>query len=177
VWYDADATDKEFRVANLNSAANVVGEADEMYVYTTQGTVQQMGWGTEEEIADNSSGGGSSTRIVGYFDKSSNRIYTNYDTSCNSNLSSPNPRNHVCVKKGDKLFVVDSCWGRGDQGAGTVSPIFGGTALNECDDSTVPSHHSGNIYTVTKVRIFGELSNPFVWRSMPHSVLSFSSKP
>lgn len=172
VWYDADATDKEFRVANLNSAANVVGEADEMYVYTTQGTVQQMGWGTEEEIADNSSGGGSSTRVVGYFDKSSNRIYTNYDTSCNSNPSSPNPRNHVCVKKGDKLFVVDSCWGRGDQGAGTVSPIFGGTALNECDDSTVPSHHSGNIYTVTKVSIFGEL-NPFFRTALHASFCSF----
>ena len=116
-----------------------------------------MGWGTEEQIADNSGGGGSSTRIVGYFDKSSNRIYTNYDTSCKSNPSSPNPRNHVCVKKGDKLFVVDSCWGRGDQGAGTLSPIFGGTALNECADSTVPNRNSGNIYTVTKVSTPEEL--------------------
>ena len=41
--------------------------------------------------------------------------------------------------------------GRGDLGAGTASPIFGGTALNECADSTVPNQHSGNIYTVNKV--------------------------
>ena len=55
VWYDASATaGKEFRVANLNSDANTVAEATEMYVYTTKGTVQQMGWGTEGEIADNS---------------------------------------------------------------------------------------------------------------------------
>jgi hypothetical protein len=159
VWYDADATDKEFRVANLNSEANLVGEATEMYVYTTKGTVQQMGYGTESgigenppAIADNTAGGSSSTRIVGYFDKGSNRIYTNYDTSCRNNPESPNARNHVCVNKGDKLFVVDSCWGRGDKGAGTVNPIFGGVELNECADSTVPNKNSGNIYTVTKVR-------------------------
>ena len=158
VWYDADAVNKEFRVANLNSEANVVGEATEMYVYTTKGTVQQMGYGDESPvgdnpsaIADNSLGGSSSTRIVGYFDKGSNRIYTNYDTSCKNNPESPNPRNHVCVNKGDKLFVVDSCWGRGDKGAGTVNPIFGGVELNECADSTVPNKNSGNIYTVTKV--------------------------
>jgi len=151
VWYDPAATGKEFRVANINSDANLVGEAAEMYLYTTKGTVQQMGLGTETEIADNTAGGGSSTRIVGYFDKESNRIYTNYDTSCKNNPSSPNARNHVCVEKGDKLFVVDSCWGRGDLGAGTANPIFGGTALNECADSTVPNRDSGNIYTVTKV--------------------------
>lgn len=153
VWYDASATGKEFRVANLNSDANVVGEADEMYVYTTKGKVQQMAWGTEsdDQIADNSLSGSSSERIVGYFDKDSNRIYTNYDTSCKNNPSAPSAHNHVCVEKGDKLFVVDSCWGRGDMGAGTASPIFGGTALNECADSTVPNKNSGNIYTVTKV--------------------------
>lgn len=158
VWFDAAATGKEFRVANLHSNANLVGEATEMYVYTTKGTVQQMGWGTEaatgdnpSAIADNSASGSSSTRIVGYFDKNSNRIYTNYDTSCKNNPSSPNPRNHVCVDKGDKLFVVDSCWGRGDMGLGTVSPIFGGTALNECATSLAPNLNTGNIYTVTKV--------------------------
>ena len=113
VWYDDAATGKEFRVANLNSDANLHSEADEMYLYTTKGTVQQMGWGSESEIADNSAGGASSTRIVGYFDKDSKRIYTNYDTSCVNNPESPADRNHVCVNKGDKLLVMDSCWGRG----------------------------------------------------------------
>jgi len=158
VWYDEAATNKEFRVANLNSEANIVSEATEMYVYTTKGTVQQMGYGDESPIgdnpsaiADNTAGGLSSERIVGYFDKGSNRIYTNYDTSCKNNPESPARRNHVCVNKGDKLFVVDSCWGRGDKGAGTANPIFGGPDLNECADSTVPNKNSGNIYTVTKV--------------------------
>jgi hypothetical protein len=151
IWFDEDATGKEFRVANLNSDANDVTEATEMYIYTTKGTVQQMGYGTEPRIADNSSGGASSTRIVGYFDKDTNKIYTNYDTSCKNNPSAPDARNHVCVEKGDKLFVLDSCWGRGDLGIGAPSPIFGGTALNACADSTIPSHKSGNIYTVTKV--------------------------
>ena len=160
VWYDADATNKEFRVANINSAANAVGEADEMYVYTTKGTVQQMGWGTEGQVAENPAPGGtSSTRIVGFFDKESNRIYTNYDTSCTNNPSSPNARNFVCVNKGDKLFVVDSCWGIGDAGAGTINPIFGGTALNECADSGKPNTSSGNIYTVTKVTILEKMSS------------------
>ena len=77
--------------------------------------------------------------------------YTNFDTGCVNNPESPADRNHVCVNKGDKLFALDSCWGRGDLGAGTASPIFGGTALNECADSTVPNRHSGNIYTVNKV--------------------------
>ena len=149
VWYDEDATGKEFRVANLNSDANDVSEASEMYLYTTKGTVQQMGHGSESKIADNSSGTASSTRIVGYFDKDTNRIYTNYDTSCQNNPDN----NHVCVEKGDKLFVLDSCWGRGELGVGASSPnsIFGGTALNECADSTIPNKDSGNIYTVTKV--------------------------
>lgn len=158
VWYDADAAaGKQFRVANLNSDANTVAEATEMYVYTTKGTVQQMGYGSESAIGDNPaavaenpSGGASSTRIVGYFDKDTNQIYTNYDTSCKTNPDSGD-RNHVCVNKGDKLFVVDSCWGRGDLGAGTADPIFGGTLLNECADSTAPNFNTGNLYTVNKV--------------------------
>ena len=149
VWYDATATDKEFRVANINSGGNLPSEAIESCVYTTKGTVQQMGWGTESEIADNSASGAPSTRIVGYFDKGSNKIYTNYDTSC-ENQPSVGARNHVCVKKGAKIFVVDGCWGAGDLGAGTVNPIFGGTALFNCADSTDPSYTTGNIYTVTK---------------------------
>jgi LysM repeat protein len=157
VWYDEDATGKEFRVANLNSDANDVSEAYEMYVYTTKGTVQQMGYGSESKIADNSIGGASSTRIVGYFDKNTNRIYTNYDTSCQNNPDN----NHVCVEKGDKLFVIDSCWGRGELGVGSPSPnsIFGGTDLYACADSTIPNKDSGNIYTVTKVYTIAPGSN------------------
>ena len=163
VWYDSSASaGKEFRVANLNSGANLAIEATEMYVYTTKGTVQQMAWGTEsdEEIADNSLGGSSSERIVGYFDKDSNRIYTNYDTSCKNNPASPNDRNHVCAEKGDKLFVVDSCWGKGDVGVGAVTPFFGGSDLHsDCADSTSPNYNSGNIYTVNKVYTVPKESN------------------
>jgi hypothetical protein len=198
VWYDdGAAAGKEFRVANLHSDANVVGEATEMYVYTTKGTVQQMGYGTETEIgdnppqiADNTAGGASSERIVGYFDKNTNRILTNYDTSCKNNPSSPNAKNHVCVNKGDKLFIIDSCWGRGDGGAGTGNPIFGGVELNQCATSLIPNKNSGNIYTVTKVHnipmddhstalpsdvtdITGDPSND--WRSVNTHIIEISA--
>ena len=147
VWYDSTSTaDKEFRVANINNGANIRGEAVESYVYTTAGIVQQMGWGSEDSIANNSS----STRIVGYFDAYSKKIYTNYDTSC-ENQPSVGAKNFVCVEKGAKLFVVDSCWGAGDLGAMTSNPFFGGPNVFNCADSTDVNYNTGNIYTVTKV--------------------------
>jgi len=153
VWYDETATaGKEFRVANLHDGNNLRSEAVESYVYTTTGIVQQLGYGNEadQEIADNASAGASSTRIVGYFDKFSNKIYTNYDTSCENNPSS-GARNHKCVEKGDLLFVADGCWGVGDLGAGTTTPFFGGPTAS-CTDSTDVEYGSGNVlYNVTRV--------------------------
>jgi hypothetical protein len=155
VWYDSTAaTDKEFRVANINNGVNTRASAVESYVYTTTGVVQQMGWGTEDYITNNSS----NTRIVGYFDAYSRKIYTNYDTSC-ENQPTNGPKNFVCVEKGAKLFVVDSCWGAGDLGAMTSDPFFGGPNVFNCADSTDVNYNTGNIYTVTKVYTVNPGSN------------------
>ena len=155
VFFDESAAPgKEFRVANLNNGANTRDEAVESYVYTSTGVVQQLGWGDEaaQEIADNSSGGASSTRITGYFNQWDNKIYTSFDSSCDNNPDSGD-RNHRCVQKGDMVFLVDGCWGEGDQGAGTVNAFHGGPALSSvCVDSTAVNYGTGNvIYTVKKV--------------------------
>jgi len=149
VWYDETATaGKRFRIANVNNNVKLLTSAAESYIYTTRGTLQQLGWGTGSELADNLLGGASTPRIVGYFSKGSNKIYTNYDTSC-ANQPSGGPRNHVCIKRGDLLFLVDSCWGKGQAGAAT--PFFGGPLLYNCPDSTAPHYHTANMYTVSRV--------------------------
>lgn len=152
VWYDDNADDgKKFRVANINHNENDPDKVDESYVFTTKGTVQQMGYGTGTELAHNADGTNSTNRIVGYFDAYTNEIYTNYDTSC-LNQPSSSPRNHVCVEKGDMLFIVDSCWGKGNSGAANpVEPNFFGGTEPSCPDSSTVNHNTGNIYTVTKV--------------------------
>ncbi len=154
VWYDDTATSgKEFRVANVNNNFNVVGEATEMYVFTTKGTVQQLGYGSGTELADNQAGSSSTDRIVAYFDQYSNKLYTNYDTSC-ENQPSLAPKNHVCIEKGAKLFIVDACWGKGNSGA-TVSatnPFFGGPEAScGLTSDTGVNYNTGNLYTVKKV--------------------------
>lgn len=153
VWYDSTATaGKEFRVTNINDNNNALEEAIESYVFTTKGTVQQLGYGIGTELADNTAGGQSTDRIVAYFDAYSKKIYTNYDTSC-ENQPSSSPRNHVCIEKGAKLFIIDSCWGKGNSGRASpvsVNPFFGGSEVS-CADSTNVNHNTGNLYTVTKV--------------------------
>jgi hypothetical protein len=149
IWYDESATaGKRFRVANVNNNINSLANSVESYVYTTRGTVQQLGWGTGSQLADNLLGGASTSRIVGYFDKFSNKIYTNYDTSC-ANQPSSGPRNNVCLQRGDILFVVDSCWGKGQPN--TTTPFFGGPLLHNCADSTAPHYNTANMLTVTRV--------------------------
>lgn len=154
VWYDSTAsTGKEFRVANANNNANLPGEATESYVFTTKGTVQQLGYGSGTELADNTGGGSSTERIVAYFDKYSNKLYTNYDTSC-ENQPSSGAKNHVCVEKDAQLFIVDSCWGKGNSQAvvPVTDPFFGGTEQS-CGTSsdTGVNYNTGNLYTVKKV--------------------------
>lgn len=155
VWYDDTASaGKEFRLANIDENYRDINlSGTECYLYTTKGTVQQLGYGAAPatEIA-NDAGGSSRTRIVGYFDAYTNRIYTNYDTSCENQPTSGN-RNYQCVEKGDKLFVVDGCWGGGDRTGGVTNPIFGGPSVFNCADSTAPTANTGNIYTVTKVGV------------------------
>lgn len=155
VWYDTTAeTGKKFRVANVNNNFNEDGEAPEMHVFTTKGTVQQLGYGSGTELADNSAGSSSTDRIVAYFDKYSNKLYTNYDTSC-ENQPSSSPKNHVCIEKGAQLFIVDSCWGKGNSGASTPddNPFFGGPehSCGSTSDTGV-NYNTGNLYTVKKVR-------------------------
>ena len=155
VWYDDTATaGKEFRVANVNNNFNTVGEAVESFVFTTKGTVQQLGYGVGTELADNSAAGSSTNRIVAYFDKHSNKLYTNYDTSC-ENQPTGAVKNHVCIEKGAQLFIVDSCWGKGNSGASSsvTNPFFGGSehSCGTTSDTGV-NYNTGNLYTVTKVR-------------------------
>ena len=153
VWYDDTAeAGKQFRVANVNDNNNDPSAAVESYVYTTNGIVRQLGWDSGQELANNQGAGVSTPRVVAYFDKYSNKLYTNYDTSC-ENDSDPSTQNHQCVEKGDQLFIVDGCWGKGNSGATTkitTDPFFGGSEVS-CADSTEVNHNTGNLYTVTKV--------------------------
>ena len=153
VWYDSTAVGKEFRVANVNDNNNILSEAVESFVFTTKGTVQQLGYGSGTELADNAAGSLSTDRVVAYFDKFSNKLYTNYDSSC-ENQPSSSPKNHVCIEKGDKLFIVDSCWGKGNSAASspTTNPFFGGTEVSCGSTSdTGVNYNTGNLYTVKKV--------------------------
>ena len=144
-WDESAAPGKEFRVANLNNGANTRDEAVESYLYTSSGVAQIL---SETAVADNSLSGSSSNRIVASFNKWDNKIYVSQDISCENNSVSPR-----CINKGDKLFVIDGCWGEGDGSAGTVSPFFGGpTVSSACTDSTAVNYGTGNvIYSVKKV--------------------------
>jgi hypothetical protein len=156
VWYDEGAsTGKKFRVANVNNNHNQPSEAVDSYVYTTKGNVQQLGYGTEvtEMLADNTDALSTSDRIVAYFDAYTNKLHTNFDTSCENQPSSPNARNHKCLEKGDKLFIIDSCWGKGNAAVAPMetNPFFGGKETTSCTDSNSLNHNTGNLYTVKKV--------------------------
>lgn len=151
VWYDSSAPlYKQFRVANINDNNNDISLAQESYVYTTKGKVRQLGYSTGQELADNQASGSSTPRIVARFDKYSNKLYTNFDTSCENDATTDN---HQCIEKGAQLFIVDGCWGNGNSGAVAAiatNPFFGGAEVS-CGDSTNVNHNTGNLYTVTKV--------------------------
>ena len=156
LWYDDNAlTGKKFRVANVNNNHNQASEAVESYVFTTKGNVQQLGYGDEVTgmLADNTDALSTSDRIVAYFDAYSNKLYTNFDTSCENQPSSPSARNHKCLEKGDKLFIIDSCWGKGNAVVAPMvtNPFFGGKDITSCADSNSVNHNTGNLYTVKKV--------------------------
>jgi hypothetical protein len=166
VWWDAGVlvagwemrtvnmlSDTNFATANYNAAHRTLS------VYTTSGVVTQLA--KDVSIAD----GGSphhqdkiltnyqnETKLTGYFAQYSNLIYTNYDGSCDS---AEIDQLHLCIEKGDLLFVVDGCWGEGDRGyvngdAQTIHhEIFGGDAIG-CALIADITAGTGMLYTVTK---------------------------
>merc|ERR1712167_90912 len=71
----------------------------------------------------------------------SNSIYTNIDASCESG----NAALMNCVEKGDKLFVVDGCWGTGALG------IYFGGQIRSCANELAANKDTGHLYTVTRI--------------------------
>ena len=145
VWYDSTASGKEFRVANLPTlpTANTGAES---HVFTTDGVVQMLGLDIDvvnSDAKDNSKfdAMANETRIVGYFSKYSNSIYTNIDASCESGSAAL----MNCVEKGDKLFVVDGCWGTGALG------IYFGGQIKSCANEAAANKDTGHLYTVTRI--------------------------
>jgi len=145
VWYDSGATSgQEFRVANAPTTA-----AANSYIYTTDGVVQMLG--VDSTIGGNSNGAATNdnkfnnnrneTRVVGYFARYSNLIYTNVDASCEAN----DVTLMACLEKGDRLFVVDGCWGLGAAGS-----YFGSNTLS-CADTTAANTGTGILFTVNKI--------------------------
>jgi hypothetical protein len=143
VWYDANAaTNYEFRVANLPTSPDVVSN-----IFTTNGVVQQLGIDRDPQTGaalDKAfTAGKNETRIVGYFSQYSNTIYTNVDASCETGGASV----MACLEKGNRLFVIDGCWGQGLDNA-----YFGGSsAAVSCADTDGASKSTGNLYTVNKI--------------------------
>ena len=119
------------------------------YIYTTDGVVQMLG--VDSTIGDNSNGAATNdnkfnnnrneTRVVGYFARYSNLIYTNVDASCEAN----DVTLMACLEKGDRLFVVDGCWGLGAAGS-----YFGSNTLS-CADTTAANTGTGILFTVNKI--------------------------
>jgi len=151
VWFDAANTGKEFRVANLpKTALDFTGGSlaantgEESYIFTTDGVVQQLGIDrvvgalTDNDAFDAAQ---NETRIVAYFSQFSNTLYTNIDASCESGASSL----MNCVEKGDKLFVVDGCWGAGARGT-----FFGGQTTS-CTAEANANLNTGHLYTVNRI--------------------------
>jgi len=155
VWWDSGATANQmFRVANL-PADNTAH-----YVYTTDGVVQQINVddaGMGAVVDDNKlTDLRNETRVVGYFDIHTNLIYTNVDASCETGGTSIS----ACLEKGDKLFVVDGCWGEGAAGG-----YFGsGTIATRCSSAAVAGKATGVLYTVNKV-----YTKPWTATTVPHT--------
>jgi hypothetical protein len=151
VWFDAANTGKEFRVANLpktaldfTGTALAANTAEESYIFTTDGVVQQLGIDRVVGALTDNDGfdaAQNETRIVAYFSQFSNTLYTNIDASCESGASSL----MNCVEKGDKLFVVDGCWGAGARGT-----FFGGQTTS-CTAEANANLNTGHLYTVNRI--------------------------
>jgi len=137
VWYDPSATNK-FRVSNLPTAARAVNS----YVHTTSGVVERLG------LNVGAAGHGvhdQNNTITGYWPAAyTNKVYTNIDASCESGSSDL----FNCLQKGDKLFIVDGCWG---VTTSATTPFGGVVATGTCADESNANLGTGNLYTITKI--------------------------
>jgi len=141
VWWDSAANaGEELRMANL------AADSTAHNVYTTDGVVQQIhidevaGSVTDNNVLDANR---NETRVVGYFALHSNLIYTNVDASCETGGSLIS----ACLEKGDKIFVVDGCWGEGVSGT-----YFGGaTVATRCSADAAAIKATGVLYTINKI--------------------------
>jgi hypothetical protein len=141
VWYNTEhATEAErFRVANLPV------NTEDVYIYTTDGIVQQLGRDKSTGLDNEFTANKNESRIVGYFSKNSNLIYTNLDASCETGGSNI----MACLEKGDRVFVVDGCWGNFDTASGT--DLYHGGEVKSCADATAANKGTGVLLTVNKI--------------------------
>lgn len=159
---------KPFRIANLGTEFTTPVDS---YIHTTDGVVQQLAIdavglirpnmvrpGVDPSVADGElTDTKNETRIVGLFNQYSNTILTSIDASCETGSA----KLHACLKKGDKLFVLDGCWGDGTSltnplawnsaTAPDARAFFGGHAIANCDTIAAAASGSGNLYTIEKI--------------------------
>jgi hypothetical protein len=159
VWWDAGANANfQLKAVNAISASKFGAEVDpagtvrSLSVYTTSGVVTQLARDWSATTHSNAHGrdgiltaNHNETKLAGYFAKYSNKIYTNFDGSCETGDSLV----HSCVEKGDMLFVVDGCWGGGDP-AMAKTEVFGGATMS-CASPSAATTGTGMLYTVTKI--------------------------
>jgi hypothetical protein len=140
-WWDSGAASgEELRLVNLPASTA------SHYVYTTDGVVQQINVdSTVGALTDDNmlTANNNETRVVGYFAQHSNLIYTNVDASCESGGSLIS----ACLEKGDKIFVVEGCWGEGVDGY-----VFGGLIrASRCSAAADAAKATGVLYTINKI--------------------------
>jgi len=137
VWYDPSATNK-FRVSNLPTTSRAVSS----HVYTTTGTVERLGLNDQHSGRN---GKDQNNTITGYWPAAyTNKVYTNIDASCESGSSDL----FNCLQKGDKLFIIDGCWG---VTTSATTPFGGIVATGTCADESNANRGTGNLYTITKI--------------------------
>lgn len=158
VWYDDApvAANENFRIAS--ASAGQAGN-DNYYVHTTNGVVEQLGYNwnkrnpnTYTDFAsaavggdDKITGNHSEVRITGFFNQYSKLVYTNMDASCESTNPYVNGLTN-CIQKGDKLFIIDGCWG-----TGSVATEYYGGQTGSCAALANANKATGNLYTVNKI--------------------------
>jgi len=173
VWYDAANTGKEFRVANLpitggasgcsncdytGTGALAANTGEESNIYVTDGVVQMLG--IDKTIGANTDNDAfdsfqNETRVVAYFNQFSNTLYTNIDASCESGAAAL----MNCVEKGDKLFIVDGCWG-----TGALGNYWGGATVS-CAAEANANLNTGHIYTVNRIYKKAYTANTGAWNA------------